>query len=144
MQLNVAQRSNQKIHIQSLQSLLGVLRRLCSRDDSVALLHHLLHGVRLQHVFKALPVGCAVEGLKAFGQLEQGLLHSLPARRHVPGHQLRVLREGMLFVWENSQLPGPLLDGAALVTDRYSPAPSITLSGTSTSIQYIVQLYLFP
>lgn len=90
--------------------LLSVLRRLCSRDDGIALRHNLCHGFGLQHVLKALPICCAVERLKAFRQLEQGLLHSPLARRHLPGHQLRVLREGVLFIWKYPQLPGPLLD----------------------------------
>ena len=113
LQLNALQSSKHKFDIQGPDLLLSLLRRLCSRNDSIALPDHLRHGSRLQHVLEALPVSCAVERLEALRQLEQGLLHPLCAWRHFPRHQLRVLLKGVVFVWEDSQLPCPLLHSAA-------------------------------
>lgn len=45
------------------------------------LLSQFVQSLRLQHVLKALPVRCAVQGLKALWQMEQRLLHPPPARR---------------------------------------------------------------
>jgi hypothetical protein len=61
--------------------LSGAGCRLCRRNDSIMLLSQSVQILMLQHVLKALPVSCAIQGLKALWQLEQRLLHPPPARK---------------------------------------------------------------